>query len=41
MQKLTEELRIQENEQKVPDKVVSNDSGQKKVIYDETIKLEL
>ena len=41
MQKLTEELEIQKDAQKVPDKVVSNDLGQKKVISDETIKLEL
>ena len=41
MQKLKDELRIQENAQKVPDKVASNDLGQKKVISDETIKLEL
>ena len=41
MQKLTEELQIQEDVQKVPNKVVSNDLGQKKVISDETIKLEL
>ncbi len=41
MQKLTEELEIQKDAQKFPDKVVSNDLGQKKVILDETIKLEL
>ena len=38
---MTEELQIQEDVQKVPNKVVSNDLGQKKVISDETIKLEL
>ena len=40
MQKLTEELEIQKDAQKVPDKVVSNGLGQKKVISDKTIKLE-
>ena len=38
---MTEELQIQEDVQKVPNKVVSNDLGQKKVISDEIIKLEL
>ena len=41
MQKLTNELEIQKDAQKVPDIVVSNNLGQKKVIFDETIRLEL
>ena len=41
MQKLTDELRIPENELKVPDKVVPNDLGHKKVISDKTDELKL
>ena len=38
---MTDELENQEDVQKVPNKLVSNDLEQKKVISDETIKLKL